>query len=62
MNSLKNFSGFSLPEAYKLLGIESLPSWQFQSHDRPPSDFFKQRLQRLKKTLIYAAIKNQKNS
>ena len=49
MGILKNFSSFSLAEAYKLLGIESLEIWDIEAESYPPSSFFTQRLQRLYK-------------
>ena len=49
MTSPKKFSSFSLPYAYKLLGIESLQPWDFPARNYTPSDFFILRLQRLQK-------------
>lgn len=49
MPTRKNFSSFTLPEAYKLLKIETLNPWELQTQPRQPSDFFTQRLQRLQK-------------
>lgn len=46
---MKNFSSFSLAEAYKLLGIESLEEWEVDAGNYSLSDFFTQRLQRLQK-------------
>jgi hypothetical protein len=45
----KNFSSFSLSEAYKQLGIITLIPWEIRSQPLPISDFFKQRLERLQK-------------
>jgi hypothetical protein len=47
MNHRKKFSSFTLAEAYKLLNIECLEPWHFETRDWPPSDFFTIRLQRL---------------
>ena len=49
MDRPRNFSSFNLPEAYKLLGINTVQSWEFESHLYPPSQFFTLRLQRLHK-------------
>lgn len=45
----KNFSSFSLSEAYKQLGIITLIPWEFESQPLSISDFFKERLERLQK-------------
>ncbi len=45
----KNFSSFSVSEAYKQLGIITLIPWEFESQPLPISDFFKKRLERLHK-------------
>ncbi|MEB3338057.1 MAG: hypothetical protein VKJ46_11375 [Leptolyngbyaceae bacterium] len=45
----KNSSSFSLAEAYKQLGIITLPPWEFASQPILPSDFFKTRLERLQR-------------
>ncbi len=45
----KNFSSFSLAEAYKQLGIITLMPWVFKSRAISPSDFFKERLERLQR-------------
>jgi len=45
----KNFSSFSLAEAYKQLGIITLLSWEFESLEILPSAFFETRLERLQR-------------
>jgi hypothetical protein len=45
----KNFSSFSLAEAYKQLGITTLMPWVFKSRAIAPSNFFEQRLERLQR-------------
>ena len=45
----KNFSSFSVGEAYKQLGIITLLPWEFESQPLPITDFFKKRLERLQK-------------
>ncbi|NJL91680.1 MAG: hypothetical protein HC916_19305 [Coleofasciculaceae cyanobacterium SM2_1_6] len=45
----KNFSSFSLAEAYKQLGIITLLPWEFVSQNVPPSAFFEIRLERLQR-------------
>jgi hypothetical protein len=45
----KNFSSFSLAEAYKQLGIITLIPWVFESRSIALSDFFKIRLERLQR-------------
>ena len=43
----KNFSSFTLPEAYKHLHITELRPWTIDAAPRSPSDFFHERLRRL---------------
>ncbi|WP_019500802.1 hypothetical protein [Pseudanabaena sp. PCC 6802] len=45
----KNFSSFNAIAAYKQLGITTLVPWVFESKAIAPSDFFKQRLDRLQR-------------
>lgn len=45
----KNFSSFSVGEAYKQLGIITLLPWEFECQPLPITDFFKKRLERLQK-------------
>ena len=62
----KSFSSFSYKDAYKYLGITELQPWEIAADPVPVSDFFKQRLERLKifdlksfevsKTLLIDAI------
>lgn len=44
----KQFSSFDLAEAYKLLTITHLMSWDLEAPSYPPSDFFGVRLDRLR--------------
>ena len=43
----KNFSSFSVIEAFKYLNIKDLQSWQIKSTPWEPSDFFRERLKKL---------------
>jgi hypothetical protein len=46
----KNFSSFTLIEAYKQLGIiTTLLPWAFENKAIAPSNFFEQRLERLQR-------------
>lgn len=44
----KNFAGFNLKEAMQHLGIEKLHPWPLETKLRPPSQFFIERLERLR--------------
>ena len=62
----RNYAGFNLKEAMKLVPAEQLIAWQLPSTPRPPSDFFKEDMRRLEafdlkaseqaKTLLIDAI------
>ncbi len=45
----KSFSSFTYKEALKYLGVEDLMVWSFSAPPIPISDFFRQRLERLKR-------------
>jgi hypothetical protein len=45
----RNFSSFNLASAYKQLGIKTLLPWLLDSSALEPSDFFLQRMERLKR-------------
>jgi hypothetical protein len=45
----KNFSSFNLSSAYKQLGIKTLMPWDLKSSLLEPSEFFKERIERLKR-------------
>lgn len=45
----KNFSSFNLASAYKQLGIKTLVPWDLKSSLFEPSEFFKERIERLKR-------------
>lgn len=46
----RNYSGFTLAEAFKELQLTSLRRWDLDAATLAPSDFFRQRLQRLEST------------
>ncbi|GAB4354052.1 MAG: hypothetical protein Fur0042_23000 [Cyanophyceae cyanobacterium] len=43
----KNFSGFTLAEAYQYLNLSELKPWELGNATQAPSDFFRERLRRL---------------
>jgi len=43
----KNFSSFTLKEAYQYLNLTELKLWELESQPRSPSEFFRERLRRL---------------
>lgn len=43
----REFSGFSLAEAFAQVGIEDIQLWQIDAAPRPPSDFYQERLRRI---------------
>lgn len=45
----KNFSSFNLTEAYKQLKIQKILPWSLEAIDLLPSDFFRERLERLQR-------------
>jgi hypothetical protein len=49
MSKSKTFSSFTLIEAFKYLGITQLYPWELNANPLPPSDFFQQRLDRLRR-------------
>lgn len=49
-NKKKNFSSFTLIEAFKLLGLTELNPWNFEADRIEPSDFFQERLHRLEQS------------
>ena len=60
MSYRKNFSSFSLAEAYKLLNIDCLEPWEFTTQDWTLSDFFTIRLQRLQNNFDLRSYKKLK--
>ncbi|NEP60183.1 MAG: hypothetical protein F6K31_24805 [Symploca sp. SIO2G7] len=45
----RNFASFDLPQAFKHLGIKKLQPWNLPVESVPPSNFFKERLERLQR-------------
>jgi hypothetical protein len=43
----RNFSSFTLAEAYKEVGVKKLQAWSLSSEDVTLTDFFEERLRRL---------------
>jgi hypothetical protein len=56
----RNFSSFSLSEAYKQLGIKTLLPWVLQPASFAPSDFFFQHLKRLHRKFDLQAYEESK--
>ena len=43
----REFSGFTLAEAFAQVGIEDIHLWQIDAPPRPPSDYYRERLRRV---------------
>jgi len=56
----QNFSGFKLADAYRHLGITTLERWELNPEPIEPSDFFRQRLDRLQQTFDLRAYEKSK--
>lgn len=56
----QNFSGFKLANAYQHLGITTLEAWDLSLTPLEPSDFFRERLNRLQQTFDLRAYEKSK--